>query len=174
MQDLTTNKDLQKNIATQVKETELAKLYGIDGLDSVDWWPLATGWWVLITLATLSLIYIIIAYFRKRAWRLSWKGQTHAQITEWKQILGEDNSQEIAIKASELARRIVMHQDTRKGCASLVAGNWLSYLGNRNNSKFNWHENGKVFTKEIFAPSGNVLSIDKLKLLLNEMQRWVK
>ncbi len=174
MQDLTTNKDLQKNIAKQAKETELEKLYGIDGLDSVDWWPLAPGWWILITLATLSLIYIIVAYFRKRAWRLSWKGQVHAQITGWQQTLGEDNAQEIAIKASKLARRIAMHQATRKGCASLIGNNWLSYLSKKNNSKFNWQKNGEVFTKEVFAPNGKVLSIDKLKLLLSEMKGWVK
>ena len=67
-----------------------------------------------------------------------------------------------------------MHQATRKGCASLIGNNWLSYLSKKNNSKFNWQKNGEVFTKEVFAPNGKVLSIDKLKLLLNEMKGWVK
>jgi len=174
MEAIIDNKNLQQEIAEKAKESRLEKLREIDGLDSVDWWPLAPIWWVIIAVVLTLIIYFVISYLRKAAWRRSWKGKTHAQISEWQNNLNQDNAQEVAIKASKLARRIIMHQNSRKECAALTEGNWLSYLQNKTNGKFDWKENGIVFTQEAFAPRDSHISVDKLQKTLDEIKRWMK
>ena len=38
-------------------------LRDIHGLDTIPWWPLATGWWYVIAVAGLLLLGVVIRYW---------------------------------------------------------------------------------------------------------------
>lgn len=174
MEGIIDNKELQKEIAETAKELKLEKLREIDGLDSVDWWPIAPIWWVIIAIILALITYVVVRYLRRAAWLRSWRGQVYAKISEWQTNLNQDNAQEIAIEASKLSRRIIMHQNSRKESASLTDDNWLSYLQDKTDGDFDWKENGVVLTQGAFAPKGRNISIDKLQKTLDEIKTWVK
>ena len=73
MEEIINNKKLQKKLANQIHDMMLGKLQDIEGGDSVDWLPLAPGWWMLIIITGLLLIKFLIVFLRKRAYRRTWQ-----------------------------------------------------------------------------------------------------
>ena len=174
MQEITKNKELHKDIAVQVNEMMLDRLRDIDGLDSVDWWPLAPGWWVIIILLIAYIIVRFVFFLRRRAWMRSWQGKAFCELEQMQKNLNEDNAQQMAIKLSQLIRRIAMHKYSRLECGSLVGKDWLEWLTMRDGNKFNWVKNGTLLTEEVFADSAKTLSISKLNSLINATKNWAR
>ncbi len=176
MQEIIKNKDLQKDLAGQVNDIMLGKLYDIDGLDAVDWWPLAPGWWIIITvLAVLSLARLRY-YLKKRAWRLSWQGQVFEELDQMQQTINQENAQNIAIKLAQFVRRIAMHKYTRNDCAALVGQDWLRWLTQHDGNNFDWVKNGRILIEEVFASKNRELSINinTLNDLINAIKNWLR
>lgn len=60
----------------------LSQLHDIHAIDTVDWWPLAIGWWLLIALimATLLCVYGVAMYKKRQAQR--WQKQADAILQD--------------------------------------------------------------------------------------------
>ncbi len=174
MQEITKNKDLQKNLATEARDMMIERLRDIDGLDGVSWWPLAPGVWILIILVLLIIIGNIIFYLKKRAWKLSWKGQIFEELDMMQKTINAENASDFAVKLSEILRRIAMHKYGRADCAALMGERWLTWLQKRDVEGFNWLENGTLLTEEIFAPNSKNLDQDKVIKLIVATKNWVK
>ena len=173
MQEIIKNKELQKDLAIHANEMMLSRLKNIDGLDEVSWWPLAPIWWILISLSLILLITILVLYIKKRAWRLSWKGQTFEQLDVMQKTMTKDNAHDIAITLSELIKRIAMHESSRESCAKLTGDDWLEWL-EKHDKKFDWKKNGKILIEEIYSPPNKNLSLEVLHSLINATKSWVK
>ena len=174
MQEITKNKELQKNLANQINDVMLGKLYDIDGLDAVNWWPLAPGWWIIITVLILLSLIMLKSYLKKRAWKLSWRGQVFEKLDQMQKTVNQENAQEIAITLSQFVRRIAMHKYTRDDCAGLVGQDWLHWLTQHDGNNFDWVKNGRILTEEVFAGKNKKLSINTLNDLINATKNWVR
>ncbi len=149
----------------------LAQLYDIKDLDSVRWWPLAPGWWVLIGLAAIAAA---IAYWRYLAYERSWQGQTHRAFTSLERQLADGNTQQIASTLSVLLRRVAMQSYSRAECAGLEGTNWLSWLSAKDPGGFDWATHGVLLVEAPYAPPDRAYSPQSLKTLIDAAKRWVK
>src|SRR5580698_6571728 len=94
----------------------LAQLYDIKGLDWINWWPLAPGWWAVLALLAMGAGTI---YWRRWAYYRSWKGEAWRAFAALEAGLTSGNAQEIAAALSTLLRRVAMQSFSRAECAGL-------------------------------------------------------
>ncbi|HEY5338376.1 MAG TPA: DUF4381 domain-containing protein [Rhizomicrobium sp.] len=149
----------------------LAQLYDIRSLDSVSWWPLAPGWWVLIVLAVIGAA---IAYWRHWAYERSWQGQTFRALRALNVRLAKESTQEIAGALSVLLRRVAMQSFSRAECAGLEGADWLRWLTINDPGGFDWTSRGSLLIEAPYAPPGRPYSSQSLKVLIDAAKRWVK
>jgi len=172
MQEITKDKELQKNIAEQVNEMMINRLHDIDGIDSVSWWPLAPIWWIVITILSILLITMLALYIKKQKWKRSWKGQTFQKLDDLQKKLSKDNAHDVAIELAQFIKRIAMHESSRESCAKLTGNDWLVWLS-RHDKNFDWKKNGEILIEEIYSPPSKDLSLDVLDKLINATKKWI-
>lgn len=106
---------------------ELAELKDIHLPNAISWWPLAPGWWILLTLilATFFIILLALRYRRLYAWRKS-------ALAELSYIINNKNSNELGAALSELVRRCAIQLQKRSkkpiAIAQLEGKQWSDYL----------------------------------------------
>lgn len=156
---------------TSAPNNLLAQLYDIAGIDYIDWWPLAPGWWALLFLA---LVLIGAAYWRRRAYQRSWKGDAWRALTALESRLAGGDAQEVAAALSVLLRRIAMQCSSRVECAGLEGRDWLRWLTAKDPGAFDWASRGLLLIEVPYAPPGRSVSPESVKLLIRATKRWVK
>lgn len=133
---------------------ELAsQLRDIHGLDAVSWWPLATGWWLVLGLALILVLLLVLLirnlhHFPIRSWhRDAWR-----QLRELKRQAEEMPVNEIAADLSELLRRIAIARIGRERAAGLTGEHWLTWLQENDPAGFDWGTHGKLLLTLPYAP----------------------
>ncbi len=149
----------------------LAQLYDIKGLDWIDWWPLAPGWWVVLAAVAIAVGAL---YWRRRAYYRSWKGEAWLALGVLEARLTAGSTQQIAAALSTLLRRVAMQSFSRAECAGLEGMNWLRWLAAKDPGRFNWVERGTALIEAPYAPQGRAVSSQSLKPLIAAAKRWVK
>ena len=86
----------------------LEQLHDIEGLDPISMWPLASGWWILISCGTVIALSMGIAIFYYLAFRRSWRNDTLQKLAALEENLSEDTSRDSVILLSEYFRRIAI------------------------------------------------------------------
>ena len=145
MEEIINNKKLQKKLANQIHDMMLGKLQDIEGVDSVDWLPLAPGWWILEGLG------------------------------EMQKDLSPLSAQNAAIKLSEIIRRLAIYKYSRIECASLEGKTWLRWLKQHDYYKFDWEKHGKLLIESVYAApnDGNKIVLKELSCLIEATKKWV-
>lgn len=175
MTDIVKNKELQKNLGTQVREMILDKMQDIEGVDNANWWPLAPGWWVIITIVLLMVIRFIFSYLRRLAYKRTWQYKIFEELIQMQKELNNENASEIVVKLSEILRRVLMYKYSRIECAGLVGDAWLKWLTKKDQNKFDWEKHGKLLTGAAYAPPGKEkISPQELNKLLDATKKWVE
>lgn len=149
----------------------LAQLYDIKGLDTIWWWPLAPGWWAIIV---FILVFAGIIYWRRRAYFRSWKGDAWLAFSALNAQLPDGNTQDIAASLSVLLRRVAMQSSSRADCAGLQGADWLRWLSANDPGKFDWTARGALLIDAPYAPPGQNVSPESVKVLIRAAKRWVK
>ncbi|MCK5876878.1 MAG: DUF4381 domain-containing protein [Candidatus Marithrix sp.] len=145
-------------------------LRDIRGLDSISWWPLASGWWILIGLIILLAIIIIYRLRRKQ------KGQSWQQMArkEWLQLRPLNSpAREQLNFLSILLRRIAVQKYGRETCAGLSGEKWLVWLTKNDPQGFDWSEVGKIMVKTPYMPPDIVIEEQKLDLIYRAIRAWI-
>jgi hypothetical protein len=150
-------------------------LRDIHGLDTIPWWPLATGWWYLIAVAGLLLLGVVIRYWMiyTGVW-LGWRGDARRQLRELRKDLRRDDPREIAGRLSELLRRIAMARSGRKVAAGLTGGRWLQWLNEHDDSRFDWERHGQILLTAPYMPPSMAVQRKELGSLISAASRWVE
>jgi len=96
--------------------------------DSVGWWPLAPGWWLLAVLAILALGWLLSRYLRQRR-----RGAARRYALKRLEALSAEyasNGDAVALGAelSELVRRTMLAYAPRTDVAGLTGEAWLAWL----------------------------------------------
>lgn len=110
------------------KAQKLANLRDIHLPESIGWWPLAPGWYVLALL--LIVLLIVIIFFVSRYY-INGRARRHALrlLTHYMQEYQHNrNSQLNAARISELLKRVALVYFPRKDVASLNGAEWIAFL----------------------------------------------
>ena len=103
--------------------------------ESVSWWPLATGWWLLFAL--LALVFISLWMIRKIKSRRRLRKEALGELREIEDRFNEhQNFQQLASEVSILLRRIAISRFPRTDVAGLNGKAWIDFL-NRQANVFN-------------------------------------
>jgi hypothetical protein len=98
----------------------LANLRDIVEPSPVSWWPLAIGWWFLLTV--VGLIALVVAFHRYRQWRAN--AYRRAGLRALQVIRGTEDLAAI----SELLKRVALAAYPRSQVASLSGSAWVKWL----------------------------------------------
>lgn len=96
--------------------------------EAIGWWPLAPGWWVVIVLLAVSLVYV--------SWRLYKRWQFYAprryalqELARFEtEYLEHRNPVLLGKQLSELLRRGMLAYAPREEVAGLTGEAWLAWL----------------------------------------------
>jgi len=109
-------------------DPDLLPLRDIHLPESIGWWPLAPGWWVLIALAFAGLLYLLYRQYLK--WR--WNAARRIALAELARIRRdyEQGADALALSKalSELLRRSMLAYAPRGEMAGLTGDRWLNWL----------------------------------------------
>ena len=146
----------------------LDRLRDIHLPESVNWWPLAIGWWLLAGLLFCALTLI---WFRYKKTKKQRQMVNHAM--ESLQQLEADtslDSKQWLQALSALLRRIVINLHGRKAAAGLVGKPWLDYLDSHAKKKGFSDGVGQILATQ---PYQAVADYDR-KVLSELVRQWVK
>ena len=97
--------------------------------DAVSWWPLAPGWWIVIALTILLLIYLYWILFKRKK---PIKPVSDIALEEFRQIQRDfdqhKNKSQLAKDLSEFLRRVCLSLFPRTDAAGLLGDEWLGFL----------------------------------------------
>jgi len=151
-----------------------AVLRDIHGLDAIPWWPLAPGWWYLAGLFGLLLLAFGIWYWLSyNAGWLGWRGDARRQLRQLKKALKTEDAHVVAGRLSELLRRIAMVRSGRQQAAGLTGDTWLHWLGEHDNSAFDWERHGKILLTAPYMPPTMTVARKELLVLIRAATRWI-
>lgn len=151
----------------------LEKLHDIEGLDSISWWPLAAGWWVILAVGCIIIFVICWFVASKMAFRRSWRYDTFQKLADLEALLSDGSAREILISLSEYLRRIALQRFPRKECAGLVGDVWLKWLTEHDPNNFDWEKKGAFLIDAPYAPVSKQFSSNQVKELIQATRKWV-
>jgi hypothetical protein len=92
------------------------------------WWPLAPGWWALLAILAVGLLFLARNFLRQRR-----RDAARRQALRQLETLGRDymnhrNAVRLGSEASELLRRTMLAYAPRSDVAGLTGEQWLAWL----------------------------------------------
>ncbi len=116
-----------------VDSQPLAKLRDIHLPEPISWWPMAPGWYLILSLAIISML-VLFYFLRRRFMNGRAKFQALCLLAiYYEEYQREGNSQVSCMKVSELLRRVALVYFPREQVASLQGEPWLAFLTNSAN-----------------------------------------
>ena len=140
--------------------------------DSVSWWPLAIGWWLLPLLAILISfsIYKFVKY-KKQNRKVAYK---KLALNEFKNIRlqykNNENSIELIRAISALLRRIALSYLPRENIASLTGAQWIEQLNKLCSQNIFTNEIASQLENAPYMPQSNIDN----KELLATCETWIQ
>ncbi|WP_028389447.1 DUF4381 domain-containing protein [Legionella fairfieldensis] len=147
----------------------LTKLHDIHLPSPVSWWPLAPGWYLVLFLSLVGLVYLI--YICRRTYNNSLaKRQALKLLASLERAYRSGgNSQIISMQVSELLRRVALVYFARAEVAGLQGEDWLKFL--KHTSKNIDTNELRFFLLELpYQPTHKV----DLQPLFNGAKTWIK
>ncbi len=135
---------------------------------SVQWWPLAIGWWLLAGL----VLALVFAFWWHRKKNKNQRLMVNHSLEALVQLERNEtlDSEKWLQALSTLIRRIVINLHGRKAAAGLVGDQWLNYLDQHAKTNDFSEGAGKVLAAQPYQQS---TSYDR-KALSGLVQKWVK
>ncbi len=136
---------------------------------AVSWWPIASGWWLLILLSCTALL---IWYFRStiRAWFAPSVGTIALKQLDAISTNNHLSSQQKVQRISQLLRQSAISVRDRDQVAGLSGDQWLEFLDGENPQRPFSKGEGRVLIDAPYRPEGAV-NIDALIELTRD---WLK
>lgn len=103
-------------------------LRGLHLPETVGWWPLAPGWWLLIILAVIATGWLIRAWLRRRAHAAARRKALRQLEESHSAYARHGNPVTLGAEVSELLRRSMLAYAPRAEVAGLTGDEWLAWL----------------------------------------------
>ncbi|MDH5424341.1 MAG: DUF4381 domain-containing protein [Gammaproteobacteria bacterium] len=140
--------------------------------DTLSWWPLAAGYWIIFVCIIIAVMtYLIIRSYRKKH---EIRRLALAEYQRIKKAYAENHDpKQLSAALSALLRRAAISSYPESECAGLIGKPWLNWLDKQlSNSTLNFSNGpGYLLTEFIYSSSQKADDIDdllKLSLL------WLK
>lgn len=151
------------------KEDALAQLRDIHLPEQIGWWPLASGWYVLMMFAVLSVIALVYYFYKKHLNSLPKKKALELLKTYALQYEKDRNTQLASARISELLRRVALVYYPRTQVASIHGDGWIDFL-NQTGKDVDFTPVKSMLLDSPFKTSETV----NLKPLINRAEQWIK
>ncbi|WP_353570108.1 DUF4381 domain-containing protein [Candidatus Albibeggiatoa sp. nov. BB20] len=149
------------------------ELRDIHGLDTISWYPLPLGWWLVILAALLAIVLLSRFWFSRKKRKKANLWRKTAKL-EWQAINKPTlSSYEQANRIASLLRWIAMQQYGREACASLNGDDWLDWLQNHDPKQFDWQQRGHVLVKLPYMPPETEIDSVQLRQLHQAIYAWI-
>ncbi len=123
---------------------------------AVSWWPVAPGWWLLLTV--LILLTVIIFISRKIYLSKQLKRDITTELENIKQQYQQTgDSYQLATALSILLRRAAISFSSTEHVAGLTGEQWLDWLQQTNSNKTNSATTGTSDNKNFNSELGKIL-----------------
>lgn len=91
-------------------------------------WPLAPGWWILIVLLVVLLLWLAIKWYRHSVKKSRWQ-EINQQLTVLENSYKKNNdNQQLLTDVSTFLRRFVKFQLKQHQATTLAGNSWVAYL----------------------------------------------
>lgn len=147
-------------------------LRDIRGLDTIAWWPLAPGWWLVLLgfVGLISTIFFIRGYQRKR--RQDWR---FAAKAEWLTLRPTDAiSHDQVNQLATLLKRIAIQRYGRMTCAGLSGQAWLDWLTTHDPQGFDWRQAGRILVELPYQPTTTTIARHPIEKIHQAMCAWIE
>jgi hypothetical protein len=149
-------------------------LRDIRGLDPISWWPLAIGWWMVISIVFMIVLTVVIFKIIQSKKHRRWEYRILRQLDRLEKNITQDNSQTTAVELADILRRLALHRYSRKECANLQGHQWLKWLSEKDPAHYDWAQSSTALIEAPFRQPGFVVDINCLKGTIRAMKGWVK
>jgi hypothetical protein len=147
----------------------LAQLKDIHLPTPISWWPLASGWYVLISLIVLAIVYFFHWSYQRKM-NAKPKKQALELLTTYKEQYEKDGLAQIAsARVSELLRRVALVYYPRAQVASLHGDSWIEFL-NQTSKGIDFKPVQSMLLESPFKKGETI----NLKPLLTRAEQWIK
>lgn len=151
------------------KTDPLAQLKDIHLPEPVSWWPPAPGWYLLMLIGLLLLVYLTYAAHRRYRDALAKKQALLLLARYQEQYEKEPNVAQTSAHISELLRRVALVYFPRAQVASLHGEAWLHFL-NQTGKGIDFHSVRHMLLDAPFKAQDNM----NLTPLFNQARQWIK
>jgi hypothetical protein len=149
------------DVLTQLKDIHLPQ--------SITWWPLAPGWYVVLLIIMFSIIGVVYFFHRRQLNALA-KNQALELLKTYKEQYEKDrNAQQASARISELLRRVALVYYPRAEVASIHGNAWLEFL-NQTSKGIDFNPVKSMLLDSPFKTEETV----NLNPLINRAQVWIK
>ncbi len=119
------NTQAPESMAAEIT-AQLAGLHDIHLPDPVAWWPVAPGWWALVSLVIIITVCIILVRYQRR--RSLKQAALRELATLDKTHCDAGNVQALATEVGVLIRRVALSLPGGKQYANVHGQRWSDYL----------------------------------------------
>ncbi len=98
--------------------------------DSILWWPLAPGWWMLIVLVVIVALSIFV--YKKTYYNRKLNKNIKLELAQhFNQYKNDHNAQQFIKQVSALLRRVSLYKFKQESVAKLHGTAWLEFLDSK-------------------------------------------
>ncbi|WP_298622232.1 DUF4381 domain-containing protein [uncultured Legionella sp.] len=147
----------------------LAQLKDIHLPEPVSWWPLATGWYGLMLLIVLILMFITYRVYKRHINGLA-KNKALLLLKTYKEHYDKErNAQITSARISELLRRVALVYYPRTEVAAIHGDEWVDFL-NKTSKKLDFKPVKAMLLESPFKTGESV----DLQPLFTRAEQWIK
>ncbi|MEM7027138.1 MAG: DUF4381 domain-containing protein [Pseudomonadota bacterium] len=156
---------------TNVDDPASLPLRDIHLPDTVNWWPLAPGWWILLVLLTILFGFIYWWLYKRQKPTRAVIDIANEDFKQIKVAFTQHNNKSILAKdISEFIRRVCLSLFTRTDTASLTGDDWLAFLDQQMEQAEFSQGFGRILNE---APYQSAPDYDDKKLI-NLIESWLQ
>ena len=132
-------------------------------LDANFFWPIAYGWWVLLSALLLTVCLVYLFVFLKR------KSKKHYALKLLSKL--DLSTPKSAVKMSEILRRICVYKYPK--AAVLINDDWVQFLNAHTTQKLNEKTKQLLLNAPYMKPQSLSQNADSMKELQDFCLEWI-
>lgn len=145
----------------------LAQLKDIHTPQTVDWWPLAWGWWALLAIAVVVLCIVMMTIYR----RFRFNRARREAIAVHKML---DLDCQYPAKANQLLKRVSLHYFGKEQSAAAYGESWQRFLLGCLSSKQQSNTASGINLLAQFTYQAQPLNADQISEIHRAVSIWLQ